>query len=262
MLVAKLQIHPKNARKKRTQNTIEAMGTSLATDGQHSALIGVSDGNGGALIIDGGTRLLGAMWKGLLELDVVLLPVEPSASDLLFMQATIDVRTEHLIPTERCGLWSEYQAVTGCTVTELAAKLGLSQPTVTKVLSVKTFLPEVRTMLDKGELSLEKAYAISQEPDPAKQLELLRCAASLTREQLRQKVKPKPGRTAEPKTSSARFAMCGGYTISVNGPDLDLSSVCDVLGETLRILKKGLGSGVSLASQSKVMKDVAKGGAR
>ena len=53
--------------------------------------------------------------------------------------------------------------------------------------------------------------------------------------------------------------MPGGYTVSLTGGQVDLSSTIEVLTEATRILKKSQNQGISLASQVKVFRDLAKG---
>ena len=128
---------------------------------------------------------------GITELSAVVLDRKPTAAELLLIQGSIDIHRKGFTPMERSNLLVRILKETGCSVTEVGEKLGVKQATASKLLAFQKLGPEGRAGLDAGTLDMERAYIISQEPDHARQLELLKGAASLSRDQLRQKAKRK-----------------------------------------------------------------------
>ena len=97
---------------------------------------------------------------------------------------------------------------------------------------------------------------VSQEPDTAKQRQLIKGAAQLSREQLRQKAKGEG--TAAVKTAIARFALPTGVCLTVQGRELTLASAIEAMLEAVKELKKGQGQGLDITTAQRVMRDKAK----
>jgi ParB family transcriptional regulator, chromosome partitioning protein len=208
------------------------------------------------VLLDGERRWRAAQLAGITELWAVVLDERPSAADLLVIQASIDVHRTNLRPMERSDLLARIIKETGLTVTEVGQKLGVKQAMASKLLAFQKLAPAVQAALDAG-ADQEKCYLISQEPDHAKQLELLKAAPTLSRDQVRQRAKGKT--KPEAKLSSARFSMPGGYILTIQAKDLmSLADVIDVISETVKQLRRGLSQGMTLETQQKVMADQTK----
>jgi len=188
------------------------------------------------------------------KLKAIILGELPTATKLLGIQASLDFHHAPLRWGERIDLVARIQDETGCTINDLAALLHISQPFTTKLLRIRRVAPQVREMLDAGKIEFEKAYILSGEPDHAKQLELLKEAYDLTRDQLRQKTRSEGG-SVEVRTSVARFPLVSGMQVTVQGKQLTLARVIEALLETLRELKKGQSQHLDVTTLGRVMRD-------
>jgi ParB/RepB/Spo0J family partition protein len=209
-------------------------------------------------ILDGGRRWLAAQRAGMTHLDAIVLDRKPSATELHILQASIDAHRKNLTAMERSNLVHQIRTENNWSVTEAAVHLHWKQPTVTKLLSYQGGSPEVKAALQAGTLDMEKAYLICAEPDHDKQRELLKQAGNLSRDQFRQKVKSNG--KAEVKAPAVKLPMPGQMTVSVAGPGLAMTTVIEVLQETVRQLKKAQGQGLDVSTAMRVFRDTAKAG--
>jgi DNA-binding phage protein len=173
------------------------------------------------------------------------------------LQASLDIHRSSLSAMERARLLARIQEENKWSVGELAANLHMKQPLVSKLLAYLRLDFNVQNLLHAGELDMEKAFIISQEPDAAKQRELAK-VAGLSREDLRRHVRNGGTGKVEPKASKAFFALTGGAVITLQRRDLTLSAAIEVLVDAVKELRKGLAQGLDISTQQRVMKDRAK----
>jgi ParB family chromosome partitioning protein len=249
--ISSLQPDPEQPRKHFDESDLFALGQNMKQHGQQVPLIVF-----GSTILDGERRWRAAQVVGISELDVVALSSRPTPTGLRLLQMSIDAHRTGLSPIERSDFLVKIKEENNWSVTELAAHLCLKQPLVTKLLAYAKLAPDIRELLHAGAIDMEKAYVISQEPDHARQRQLLKMAQSSTREQLRRKIRSPDA--VEVKTNVARFVMPGGTAISLQGRELTLTVAVEVLTEAVRTLKKGLSQGLDITTQQRVMRDTAK----
>jgi ParB family chromosome partitioning protein len=240
--------------------TLQAMADSLRRLGQQCPVLVYRNGEF-FVLLDGLTRWAAAQLAGLEYLDALILDEPPSAADQSITVAAIDAHRKNFTPIERARQLVRIQSERQCGVGELAGLVSMSQPLVSKLLAL-TKLPQViQQQLEAGTLDLERGYILSQEPDPAKQLELAKDAAALDRSQLRRQVKSNGESAAKPeavKLSSARFPLAGGTVVSVQGRDISLGTAIEALTETVKQLKKALSQNLDVVTAQRVMKDQSK----
>jgi hypothetical protein len=131
--------------------------------------------------------------------------------------------------------------------------MSMKQPLVSKILSFQKLAPEVQEMLHTGKLDMEKAFILSQK-DVAEQLELLKQAGTLSRDQLRTRVK---SNGHQPKAKRAVFTVAGG-SITLQGGEMTLSEAIERLLQVVKELKKGQAQGLDIDTAQRVMRDKAK----
>src|SRR5580658_9030501 len=136
-------------------------------------------------LADGERRFRAAQSVALKELDAIVLPERPTPAELHIIQISLDAHRSNLSAMERSDFLARIKQENNWSIGELAEKLNMKQPFVTKLLKFQEVCPEVRAALETNRLDCDKAYTISQEPDHDKQRELLRQAGNLNREQLR-----------------------------------------------------------------------------
>lgn len=257
--VAKLKRDPSQPRKAFNEAVITGLADSLKRLGQLVPIIVYPDADG-FVILDGESRVRAALLAGTpAELDAVVLPARPSPEELAVARAAIDVHRTNLNAIERSDQLALIQRLTGCTVTELAAKVSVSQSTVSKLLALQKLSPEARAKVAAGNLDVEKAALVASQADPAAQAALLARAATLTRDQLRRAAKPRATQPApQERASHARFPLSAGLTVTVQGPAVTLDGAIDALADALKALKRGRDQGVGIDAMQKVMRDQAR----
>ena len=233
-----------------------AFAENLTKVGQQVPVI-VYESDGKFILLDGERRWRAAKLAGIETLSAVVLPQRPSVTELAILQASIDVHRVSLSLMERSNLLSRIRDENGWAVGELAERLSMKQPLVTKLLSYQKLAPGVQNLLHTGGLDGEKAYVISQEPDHEKQQALVKESAGLSREQVRAKLRQKPA-AEEPKVRRAMFVLASGMSVTVQGIDATLEGVIESLSETIRELKRGLSQGLDVNTAQRVMRDKAK----
>lgn len=246
---------PRQPRKEFKAGKLSGLSESMKAIGQQVPVIVVADGDK-FILVDGECRWRAAQLAGIAALDAIVLAAVPSAAELMVLQASLDAHRSDLSPVERSDFLALIRAETGWSVTELAKRISQPQATVSKLLALQKLSPEIRAKVQTGELDGEKAYLISQEPDASKQLDLLKVAASMTRDQFRQKAKaPVPDKV---RTSLARFPLSAGLTVTVQGQAVTLDEAITALADAIKELKRGLAQGVGIDAMQKVMRDKAK----
>jgi ParB family chromosome partitioning protein len=209
------------------------------------------------ILVDGERRWRAAKLVGIKKLIAIVLEREPTASELHQIQNSIDAHRIDLSAMERSDLLSKIKQENNWSISELAEKLNMKQPLVTKLLKFQDGCPELREALHAGLLDQDKAYTIAGEPDHAKQRELLKQVNGLTREQLRQKARS-GGKTVEVKTTVARFMLPDGAVVTVQGRRMNLSGAIDAMLEAVKELKKGQAERWDITTAMRVLRDKAK----
>jgi len=261
--VAEIERDVEQPRKLFDEQEVLALGQNMAAHGQQVPVIvycpEIVPGNVQARryrLLDGERRWRGGQLAGVTELDAIVLPQRPTQTALHLLQMSLEAHKQGLTAMERSNLLHRIRTENNWQVSDLAEKLHMKQPVVSKLLAYQKLDPSIQAMLHQGEIDTERAFILSQEPDPAKQKELLKDAGRLTRDQLRQKAKG-DGKGAA-KTSNARFPLSTGLCVTVQGRDVTLAAAIDAMLETVKELKKGQGQGLDITTAQRVMRDRAK----
>jgi ParB family transcriptional regulator, chromosome partitioning protein len=231
--VSSLRPDPGQPRKHFDETQLLALGQNMMRVGQQVPLIVC-----GNTILDGERRWRAAQLVGMTELDVVMLASRPTTAELRILQLSIDIHDADLSAMERSDFLAQTKHENNWSISELAEKLSMKQPLVTKLLKFQDGCEDVRSALHAGLVDQDKAYTICQEADHAKQRELLKNANDLTREQLRQKARSN-GQAVDLKASVARFPLPGGVMVSVQGRKMNLGGAIEAMLDVVKELKKG-----------------------
>lgn len=207
-------------------------------------------------LLDGERRWRGAQLAGMAELDAIVLAEKPSQTSLHILQMSLEAHKQGLTAMERSNLLQRIRAENNWQVSELAEKLHMRQPLVSKLLAYQKLDPAIQTMLHTGELDMDKAFTISKEPDLSKQMELLMVASTLSREQLRHKARRVAA--SEVKLAMARFPLAAGLSVTVQGREVTLAGAIEAVLETAKELKKAQMQGLDISTTQRVMRDKAK----
>jgi ParB family chromosome partitioning protein len=264
--VSDIERDPEQPRKLFDEQELVSLGQNMLAHGQqvpvivYSPEVGNGDGKGRRFrLLDGERRWRGAQLAVIGELDAIILAQRPNDTALHVLQMSLEAHKQGLTAMERSNLLQRIRAENNWQVTELAEKLHMKQSVVSKVLAYQKLEPSIQAMLHRGEIDTERAFIISQETDPAKQLKLVKGAGGLTRQQLRQRTKG--GGAKEVKTSNARFPLPTGWCVTVqgrDGRDVSLATAIEAMMEAVKELKKAQGQGLDITTAQRVMRDKAK----
>lgn len=208
-------------------------------------------------LLDGERRWRAAQALNLPELLAMVYDQKPAAEEIRILQLTLDVHRSSLTAMERSNALAKLRAELNCSVSELAEHVSMKQPLVSKYLSLGKLDPSIQAMMQAGTFAdLDKAHAISQEPDLAKQCELVGQATELSREALRRRVHSGP--MVETKTRVAKFALPGGICVSLQGKDITLTLAIEVLTEAVKQLRHVQKQGISdVVTVQRMLRDTA-----
>jgi ParB family transcriptional regulator, chromosome partitioning protein len=254
--VSTIERDPQQPRKLFDEAELMALAENLKSVGQQVPVI-VYGVDGKFILLDGERRWRAAKLAGIDSLSAMILANRPSVTELAILQASIDVQRVSLSLMERSNVLARIRDENGWPVGELAERLSMKQPLVTKLLSYQKLAPGIQNLLHTGGLDGEKAYLISQEPDYEKQLALVKESAGMSREQVRAKLRQKPA-AEQPRVKRAMFVLASGMSVTVQGIDATLEGVIESLSETIRELKRGLSQGLDVNTAQRVMRDKAK----
>jgi ParB/RepB/Spo0J family partition protein len=206
------------------------------------------------VLLDGARRWRAAPLAGIHELDAIVLASRPSPTELRLLQMSLDAHRASLSAMERSDFLARLKRENNWSISELAEKLSIKQPLVTKLLKFQDGCEDVRSALHTGLVDQDKAYTICQEPDHDKQRELLKRANDLTREQLRQKARSN-GQAVDLKASVARFPLPGGVMVSVQGRKMNLGGAIEAMLGVVKELKKGQADHWDITTAMRVLRD-------
>jgi ParB family transcriptional regulator, chromosome partitioning protein len=253
--VGDIEADPDNPRKAFIVEELLALGNNMALHGQQVPVI-VYPFQKGYRLADGERRWRAAKLVGVTDLLAIVHPEKPNDATLGMVQMSLEVHKVSLSPMERSDLLAKIKAQTGLGVGELAERLQISQPLVTKLISLQRLSAAARAAIEMGRLDIEKAYLLSAEECPIRQADLLREANSLSRDQLRSKLRHK--NPDEPRTKRAVFALPGGISITLQGIELTIGDAIERFGDVIKELRRGMSQSLDIVTVQKVMKDKAK----
>jgi ParB/RepB/Spo0J family partition protein len=242
---------PNQPRKTADRAELLALGENMKAIGQQVPVIcyPVADTQ---MLCDGARRVMAARLVGLNDLLALVLPERPDAVVLRVAQMSIEAHKVGLSLWERSCFLSAMRKECGWSVSELASRLSMKQPLVTKLLSHQRLAKPLQERLHAGKLDMEKAFIISQESDPERQCEIARLYIHLPRGELRQKLKT----SAHPEATSKRatFCLADGFSVTMRGPDVSLGGAIECLQEALKELKAAQKKNLDINSAQKAMR--------
>ncbi|MBX9787850.1 MAG: ParB/RepB/Spo0J family partition protein [Pirellulales bacterium] len=214
-------------------------------------------------LTDGMCRVLAARKLGWTEIEAIVDEHELNEAEVLQRQVVIHHQRADLPPLDKARAVSRLMEVAGCNASQAASNLGMSNATVTRLLSLLTLPEDIQRQVESGKLAASTAYELARTGDPTKQAELADAASngSLSRDAVSGHVK----RMRKPRSSNGRGSglravapLGDGRSLTVTGiePSLDGFIACleDALSRARRVRTKGH----SLATFCKTLRDEAK----
>ncbi len=181
-------------------------------------------------IIAGERRWRAAQLAGLSEVPVIVRDIPDRAA--MAVALIENIQREDLNPLEEAAGLKRLQEEFGLTHDEIATHVGRSRAAVTNLLRLLGLAPEVRSLLEAGEIEMGHGRALLAITDPAAQTALAREAAAAglsvreTERRVQQHGRPAPAKAA---------------------PDPDVAALerrlTETLGARVRIQARGAGAG-------------------
>lgn len=210
------------------------------------------------VVVDGERRLRAAKRAGITALQVIIEQAELSAGDVVQRQLIANLQREDLAPIEKAKGIASLMKETGWNASEIAAHLGMSNATVSRVLMLLELPEDIQQQVAAGKIAPSAAAELAKVKDSARQSELAGRVASgkLTRDAIAKAARSRK-RSSGPKAVSERLiAMLGvGRVVSIFAPSLTIESAIELLEELLSKARKAKAQNLSIPTFSKLLED-------
>ncbi len=212
---------------------------------------------------DGYHRILAAMKLGWTEISAII-EEKPLAEGELIQKGLI--ANSHRIantPVEKAEAIGRLMEVTGWNASTVAEKLGMSNATVSRLLSILQLPEPIRERIHRGDISLSAACELARVEDGAEQEELASkvAAGKLTRDALSGSLKSRMNghahKAAVPSPSRVTAKLAGGRAVTVAADSVDLDAFIETLEEVLGKARKARAQGIELGTFAKMLRDQA-----
>ncbi|MEW4569541.1 ParB/RepB/Spo0J family partition protein [Tautonia sp. JC769] len=213
---------------------------------------------------DGFHRILAGMklgWKSI----TAYVEENPLGEGQMLQQALIaNTHRVENTPLERAEGIARLKELTGWSASTIAEKLGYSNATVSRLLSLLELPEPIREQVHRGDITLSAACELARVGDGERQAALAADVAGgrLTRDALGGEVRalnrPCPAGAATAKRPARVTAKLGdGRAVSVSGEELDLEAFITTLEEVLARARKARNQGIEVATFVKMLRDQA-----
>lgn len=250
-----------NIRKQFDEAQIEGLAQTMSLLGQQVPAKGrMVDGK--CVLTDGMRRFLAARKLGWESLEVDLEEGELNEGDLLHRQLVLNCQRSDIPALDKARAIARLMEVTGCNASGAASRLGMSNATVTRLLSLLELPEEVQRQVESGKLAASTAYELARVSDPARQSAMVEAAklGNLTRDAVTAQRKRASRPVAKPSQPVSRTSLSlgEGRTLTVASPDLSLDSLVSLLEELLGKCRKARSHGWELGTLVRALRDQSK----
>lgn len=200
------------------------------------------------LMLDGHRRLAAARQCGWATISAIVADADLSEADVIERQLVTACQRAGLTPMERARAIDRLIKETGWPGVRVAARLGLSAASVSKLLALLVLPPRAQEDVEKGDLAASTAYEIIRTVDATDRAQLLEDATRerLTRSQavLRRRAKSgrKLGRRTGTRSQGVRdrivFPIGEGRSLTFAGTSLSIAGVIPWVEHLLEGLRR------------------------
>jgi ParB family transcriptional regulator, chromosome partitioning protein len=164
---------PDQPRKEFDPEALSRLAESLKARGQLQPIrVRWDRGKGVYVVVVGERRWRAALLAGMETVSCVVFGGEPTSAEVLEDQLVENALREDLKPVEQARAFRTLMDGLGLTQQQLAAKLQISQTTVSQSLSLLELAEAVQARVESGDLAPSAAYQIAKVADPDAQREL------------------------------------------------------------------------------------------
>ncbi len=257
-----LHVQPQ-VRTKFDEESLQGLAMSLKSAGQLLPIrVRLQDGK--YFIVDGERRFRAAKLAGLNGLNCVVESRSLKEGDILLQNLIANIQRDDLQPMEKAEGFAKLMSATGWIASEVAAKSGVSNGTITRSLALLTLPESIQDQVITGVIPASAAYELSRVEDSGQQQELANqfAAGRLTRDRLAGAIKaraksPAKGRMEAPSVATGRATalLSEGRTVTVVGRSLSLEGFIGILEELLLKARKSRPTGIELGTFLALLKD-------
>lgn len=212
-------------------------------------------------LLAGHRRLTAALAAGLEAVPVIVTDRLLPESDIRRIQLVENMQRADLTDGEKAAAFQELLRLNpDWTNKQLAARLGLSEPTVSKYLAPARCVPAVREALAAGRIGIAACYEISRADADQQPGLLAQALAGTSRDELAAKVR-KPRKSSSIPQARVRRLVCplpSGVSVTLAGTDLSLDDGITALGEAVREMKRARELGYTAKTFTAAMRDKAR----
>lgn len=213
------------------------------------------------LMIDGERRFRASGLAGKSHLPAIVRDGAIPPAELLVLQTTANLHRADLRPMEKARAIAQLMESGKMTAVEVATRLALSGPTVSRLLKLLTLPEEMQKEVDTGRIPMSAACELAQIADPVAQAaaadRVIRGDA--TRDVLVGARRAAKRSADEPGVASKRVTAVleNGRSVTVAGDDLNLETFILTLEECLAQARKHRPSGIALPTFVRMLRDKA-----
>lgn len=242
------------------EESLTGLAQTMRDIGQHEPIHVLPLGGDRYTLLTGGRRVRAARKAGWTTIDAIVEEGDLTKGDILIRQIIENAQRVDLTPLEKAKAIDLLMKETGWTATQTAAKLGFSNSTLTKLLSLTSLAEPIQQLVQSCELPATAAYELSRVSDVAQQEKLARQVASgeLTRDGLSGAIKArKHSRGRGPSAGAIRVTakLSGKRSITVSGAALTMESYVAALEELLVRARAAQTEGLELVTFCGKMRD-------
>lgn len=232
------------------------------------------------VVLDGERRCRAAKAAGLTSVPAIVIEDKLEIAAITERQLALNVQRQDLTPVELARGLDRLIRETDRTAAQVGKSLGLSGPTVSRLLAMLTLPPEILQRIEEGHIGASFAAELARVEDPQLRSELAAEVVNggLTRDELVQRIRrsrtQKNGANGSGQSASvSRFSvngdasgtrvvasLSGGRSITLVGPGLtNLEILINWLTELQAEARKGRTQNLSLTTFARMLRDRAKG---
>ena len=218
MLVPLDQIEPSpwQARRRFDQKELQALAVSIRENGMLQPVTLLRAGRERYLLVAGERRVRAAKMIGMEKVPAIIADYEDGQAATLALEENL--RRQQLGPFEEADALRQLLTLWGCTQSEGARRMGLSQSALANKLRLLNVSPNVRTAAEEAGLTERHVRALLRLPAEADQLGLIAeiAASSLTVSQTERRVNSCVQGAKKRPPAREWCGMCGFFLNTVN----------------------------------------------
>lgn len=249
---------PEQPRKAFSEESLTGLARTLA-DGQLQPVLAY-ERDGALMLLDGERRWRAARMAGLDAIDVIVVAREEVDPEQVPVAALIaNLQREDLLPVDKAQAIARLIELNGSAASEVAAQLGLSPATVSRLLALLKLPEAVQEQVNRGELAVTTALELARSEADVEGAAKQVVDRGLSRDSVAAMRKKGGGRTSARARPRVVAQLDGGRSITASGNGLDsLDELIAWLEELLAKARKARPRGMELRTFESLLRDESK----